>query len=255
MNLVWLKVPQWEHREGLIHGFMGRRGGKSRGGYSSLNLSFRVGDNPELVKDNLCDMKKAVGLHDLRIVTMRQVHGPHIIDIKDKQLKEAGEADGMVTEEREIFLGVLTADCVPILFNVPERKLIAGLHAGWRGTLAGISIKMVNHLRKRYDVEPASIEVAMGPAIGPCCYEIGADVSVPMVQKWGGMAEKTLQLRDDKSYLDVRDLNRLQLEEAGVTAEKTYQIGPCTSCATNDFFSYRRRRGKNGLQISFIGWL
>jgi YfiH family protein len=255
MDLVWLKVPQWEDREGFVHGFLGRRGGKSLGDYASLNVSFRVGDNPELVKDNLCDMKKAVGLHDLRIVTMRQVHGNHILDIRDKHLKEASEADGMVSGEREIFLGVLTADCVPILFNVPDKKLVAGLHAGWRGTLAGITTKMVNHLRERFDVEPASVEVAMGPAIGPCCYEIGTDVSNSIVQKWGGTAKKTLQLRDGKSYLDLRQLNRLQLEEAGVPSEKTYQIGPCTSCAANDFFSYRRQKKKNGLQISFIGWL
>ena len=255
MDLVWLKVPQWEIRDGFVHGFMGRRGGKSQGAYGSLNVSFRVGDNPELVKDNLCDLKKAVGLHDLRIVTMRQVHGHHIIDIGDKHLKEAGEADGMVSEEREIFLGVLTADCVPILFNVPERKLVAALHAGWRGTLAGITKKMVDHLRDRYDAEPAAIEVAMGPAIGPCCCEIGTDVSVPIVQKWGGMGERALQWRDGKSYLDLKHLNRLQLEEAGVNSEKIYQIGPCTSCALNDFFSYRRQSRKTGLQISFIGWL
>jgi YfiH family protein len=255
MDLVWLKVPQWEDREGFVHGFLGRRGGKSLGDYASLNVSFRVGDNPELVKDNLCDMKKAVGLHDLRIVTMRQVHGNHILDIRDKHLKEAGEADGMVSGEREIFLGVLTADCVPILFNVPDKKLVAGLHAGWRGTLAGITTKMVNHLRDRFDVEPASVEVAMGPAIGPCCYEIGTDVSNSIVQKCGGTAKSTLQLRDGKSFLDLRQLNRLQLEEAGVSSEKTYQIGPCTSCAANDFFSYRRQKKKTGLQISFIGWL
>lgn len=255
MDLLCLRVPQWEKRDGLLHGFLGRRGGKSVGPYASLNLSFRVGDDPQVVKDNLCDMKKAVGVHDLRVVTMRQVHGDQIVDVRDKRLKEAGEADGIVTGERELFLGVLTADCVPILFSVSGRKLAAGVHAGWRGALAGIALKMVHHLKDRYDVKPDSVEVALGPAIGPCCYEIGTDVYNPMVQKWGGAAERTLKLRDGKSYLDLRQLNRLQLEEAGVPPEKTYLIGPCTSCAANDFFSYRRQKRKTGLQISFIGWL
>src|SRR5262245_51814862 len=136
MDLVWLKVPQWEGRDGLLHGFLGRRGGKSIGPYASLNLSFRVNDAPHVVKDNLCDAKRAVGVHDLRIVTMKQVHGDRIVDVKDKGLKEVGEADGMMTEESGLFLGVLTADCVPMLFSVPGSKQVAVVHAGWRGTLA-----------------------------------------------------------------------------------------------------------------------
>ena len=93
-------------------------GGRAKGGYSSLNLSFRVGDNPELVKDNLCDMKKAVGLHDLRIVTMRQVHGVHIIDVEDKVLKEAGEeAEGVCA--LFIYPVPQNAPCVSAGKNVP----------------------------------------------------------------------------------------------------------------------------------------
>ncbi|MDP6559639.1 MAG: peptidoglycan editing factor PgeF [Candidatus Binatia bacterium] len=255
MGLLCLKAPQWEKENGLIHGFMGRHGGKSLGPYATLNLGTHVGDDPLKVQDNLCDMKKSVGLHDLRIVTMKQVHGDRILDIADKKSKEAGEADGMVTGERNLFLGVLTADCVPILFSIPQRKLAAGVHAGWRGSLAGITGKMVRHLRERYDVEPNSIEVALGPAVGPCCYEIGTEVSSSLGKNWGSLAGETLQSRDDKSYLNLKQLNRLQLTEAGISPEKIYQIGPCTSCNTDGFFSYRRQRGKTGLQMSFIGWI
>lgn len=255
MDLVWHQVPQWKKVEGLLHGFLGRRGGKSTGVYASLNLSFRIGDDPQVVKDNLCDMKKAVGIHDLRIVTMNQMHGDGIIDIRDRHVKEAGETDGMVTEEGGLFLGVLTADCVPILFSVSGRKLVAVAHAGWRGTLAGLALKMVSHLKDRYDVQPNSLEAAVGPAIGPCCYEIGADLSVPLVQRWGGIAERCLQTRDGKKFLALGDLNSLLLEKAGVLAERIFRIGPCVGCATEDFFSYRRERRETGRQISFIGWL
>jgi len=263
MDLVWLKVPEWERKEGLLHGFLGRRGGKSIGPYTSLNVSFRVGDDPQVVKDNLCDAKRAVGVHDLRIVTMRQMHGDQILDVRDKNLKEAGEADGMVTEEREVFLGILTADCVPILFSASGRRLVAVVHAGWRGTLAGLAPKMVRHLKDRYDAGPSSLEVALGPAIGPCCYEIQEDVSVPLIEKWGTLAEGCLERRDGKTFLDLKDLNGLLLEDAGVPPSQIFMIGPCTSCAEEEFFSYRRdlsavaQAGKEetGRQLSFIGWL
>jgi len=255
MELHWLKVAQWEKREGLVHGFLGRKGGRSVGSYWSLNLSFRIGDDPHAVKDNFCDLKKAVGVHDLRIVTMKQVHGDRIVEVKDRQSKEAGEADGMVTEARGIFLGVLTADCVPILFSVSGRRLAAVVHAGWRGTLAGIAPKMVSHLKSRSGVMPASLEVALGPAIGPCCYEIGTDVSGPLVQKWGGLAEEHLQKRNDQKFVDLKGLNSSLLEKAGVPRAQIFQIGPCTSCASNDFFSYRHGKKETGRQMSFIGWL
>ena len=255
MDFLCLKAPEWERREGLLHGFLGRRGGKSAGAYAGLNLCFRVGDDPQVVKDNFCDVKKAVGAHDLRIVTMKQVHGERIIEVKDNRLKEAGEADGMITEEKGLFLGVLTADCVPILFVVRERKLVAVAHAGWRGTFAGIASKMVGLLKERHDVDPSSVEAAMGPAIGPCCYEIGADVSGPLVQKWGNIAEKCLQSRTGKSFLDLRELNHLLLQDAGVPPEQIFKVGPCTSCAMEDFFSYRREKKETGRQLSFIGWL
>jgi hypothetical protein len=255
MDLTWLEVPGWDRRDGLLHGFLGRRGGKSTGRYAGLNLSFRVGDDPQAVKDNICDMKRAVGVHDLRIVTMRQVHGDRILDVKEGSLKEAGEADGMATEERGLFLGVLTADCVPILFSVSGRPLVAAVHAGWRGTLAGIAAKMVRHLEERYGVRAGLVEAALGPSIGPCCYEVGSDVSTPLVQKWGSLAEASLAGKNGKSVLDLRKLNRAIIESAGIPPTQISEIGPCTGCAAEDFFSYRREKRETGRQISFIGWL
>jgi YfiH family protein len=253
MDFLSLNAPSWEGRGAPLHGFLGRRGGKSTGTFAGLNLSFRVGDDPVIVKDNFCDMKKAVGVHNLRITTMRQVHGEHIVDVADDRLKEAGEADGMATDKTGVFLGVLTADCVPILFSVRGQNVAAVAHAGWRGTLAGIAGKMVRHLKDRYKVDAGSVEAALGPSIGPCCYEIGADVSRPLTEKWGRLAQKCLQSRDVKQYLDLRELNRLLLHDAGVPQEQIFQIGPCTSCAREDFFSYRRDKD-TGRQISFIGW-
>jgi polyphenol oxidase len=253
VDLFWLKLPEWERRGAPLHGFLGRRGGKSEGAYAGLNLSFRVGDDPAVVKDNFCDVKKAVGVHNLKVVTMKQVHGDHIADVEELGIKEIGEADGMVAGKPGIFLGVLTADCAPILFAVHELKLAAVVHAGWRGTLAGIAPKMVRHLKDRYGAAPEKIEAALGPTIGPCCYEIGANVADPLIEKWRDAAKKSLQSRGGKQYLDIRELNRRQLEAAGIPARQIAVLGGCTSCDP-EFFSYRRDKKETGRQLSFIGW-
>ena len=254
MEFAWLKVPQWESYQGLLHGFMGRRGGKSVGPYAGLNVSYRVGDDAKIVSQNVCDIKLAVGIHDGRIITMKQVHGDHIIELKDKNIKEAGEADGMVTPEKDAFLGVLTADCVPILFVAPHKEIAAVVHAGWRGTLAGIAAKMVGLLDSQYGISPDAVEAALGPAIGSCCYEVKDDVSRPLIERWGKIAEPCMEHRNGRTYLDLRRLNRAILEQAGVPLEQIYDVGPCTSCAPDEFFSYRREEKETGRQISFIGW-
>lgn len=254
MELTALTIPSWRHR-GLLHGFLGRRGGKSAGPYEGLNMSYRVGDDPTVVTQNVCDMKRAVGIHDGRVVTMRQVHGDHIVEVKDKKVKEAGEADGMITAERDIFLGVLTADCVPLLFVAPEHRLAAAVHAGWRGTLAGIAEKAVHLFESQYDVLPAEIEAALGPSIGPCCYEVKDDVSGPLMKRWGKLTTPSVLVRDGKTFVNLRRLNRDILRAAGIPGKQLHEVGPCSACASEEFFSYRRAGGETGRQMSFIGWL
>jgi YfiH family protein len=255
MEITGLKVPPWAKYDGLLHGFLGRQGGKSVGPYAGLNLSYRVGDDHKVVRQNVCDMKQAVGIHDGRIVTMNQVHGDHIVEVKDNKLKEAGEADGMVTAEKEVYLGVLTADCVPILLVAPEQKVAAAVHAGWRGTLAGIAVGAVNVLQEKYAVPTGKLEVALGPSIGPCCYEVKDDVTQPLLARYGDLARPSVQNRDGKFFVDLRRLNHALLTHAGIPATQILHVGPCTSCATEEFFSYRRARSETGRQMSFIGWL
>jgi polyphenol oxidase len=254
MEITWLKVHQWERYDGLLHGFIGRRGGKSVGPYAGLNASYRVGDDAKTVSQNVCDMKQVVGIHDGRIITMKQVHGDHIIEVKDRNIKEAGEADGMLTREQDAFLAVLTADCVPVLFIAADRKMAAVVHAGWRGSVAGIAAKMVHFLNAEHGITPEGVETAIGPAIGPCCYEIKEDVSRPLIDRWGKIAHGCVENREGKTFLDLRRLNRLILEQSGVPSTQIFDVSPCTSCAPEDFFSYRREGKGTGRQISFIGW-
>jgi polyphenol oxidase len=254
MKINWLKVPRWENETGLLHGFMGRQGGKSLGAYAGLNVSYRVGDDPKIVSQNVCDMKLAVGIHDGPIVTMKQVHGDSLIEVKDTNIKEAGVADGMVTRAQNTFLGVLTADCVPMLFLAREQKIVAVVHAGWRGTLKGIAGKTVKFFLENYGVLPSELEVALGPSIEACCYEIGEDVAQPLIQRWAELATSSIENRDKKSYLDLRNLNQAILHRVGIPQSQIFRVGPCTSCAKDEFFSYRREKQETGRQISFIGW-
>jgi len=255
MEINRLQVPQWQNYPGLLHGFMGRRGGKSVGAYAGLNVSYRVGDDPKVVSQNVCDMKLAIGIHDGKIVTMQQQHGDNIIEVKDTKLKEAGAADGMVTAEHGVYLGALTADCVPLLFIAPKQKLAAAVHAGWRGTLAGIAEKTVRSFKSQYDVAASELEVALGPSIGVCCYEVNDDVAGPLMKKWGSLTTPSIAVKDGKSFVNLSRLNRDILRAAGVPGSQLFQVGPCTRCAADDFFSYRREGGETGRQISVVGWL
>ncbi|MSP38076.1 MAG: peptidoglycan editing factor PgeF [Deltaproteobacteria bacterium] len=255
MEMNRLEVPQWQNYPGLLHGFMGRRGGKSVGRYAGLNVSYRVGDDNKIVSQNVCDMKLAVGIHDGKVVTMQQVHGDNILEITDKKMKEAGEADGMVTAENGVYLGVLTADCVPILFIAPKQKLVAAVHAGWRGTLAGIAEKAVRLFQDRHNVDASELEVALGPSIGVCCYEVNDDVAQPLMKKWGSLTTPSIAVKDGKPHINLSRLNRDILREAGVPGKQLFQVGPCTRCAAEDFYSYRGAGGETGRQIGVVGWL
>jgi YfiH family protein len=254
MEINRLKVTEWERHHGLLHGFMGRRGGKSVGPYADLNLSYRVGDDPKVVSQNVCDMKLAIGIHDGRVVTMKQMHGDHIVEVADTSIKEAGEADAMVTAKPNVFLGVLTADCVPILMIAPRERVAAVIHAGWRGSLAGIAEKAIEYFADHYHIAPGSLEAALGPSIGGCCYEVGDDVVEPLRARWGKLVEDCVKKSAVASHLDLRRFNRAMLAQAGLPAERVFELGPCTCCAANEFFSYRRERKETGRQMSVIGW-
>jgi len=254
MELTHLTVPQWRNYDGLLHGFTGRRGGKSVGRYAGLNVSYRVGDDIQVVSQNVCDLKLAIGIHDGKIVTMQQVHGDNLIEVTDKKMKEAGAADAMVTAENGVYLGVLTADCVPLLFIAPKQRLAAAVHAGWRGTLAGIAAKTVEYFGRRYGVGAGDLEVALGPSIGVCCYEVNDDVATPLMKKWGALTTPSIAMKGGKAHINLSRLNRDILRAAGVPGTQLFQIGPCTRCAAEEFFSYRREGGETGRQIGVVGW-
>ncbi len=249
-----LRVPQWESLPGLIHGFCGRQGGSSQGSFASLNLSFAVGDQPSQVEENWRRVPVPDG--PVRFITMRQQHGAEVATV-DARMSVSPEADAMISDAGGIALCVLTADCVPILLLAQEPRVVAAVHAGWRGTVLGIVRRAVAALHHNFGVEPHEIRAALGPAIGRCCYEVAREITDDLQRRWGAMPEAVVT-HGAKSQLDLRRVNGLLLAQAGVAPAAIEHVGPCTQCAADAYFSYRAARRADveatGRQVSFIGW-
>lgn len=231
------------------HGFFGRRGGFSGGELASLNLSERVGDRPWTVAANWTQVRRA--LPGLPVTRMRQVHGTRVVRV-GSPAEQVGEADGMLTTESGVGLAVLTADCVPLLGVAPRHRAVMALHAGWRGSLAGIAAVALRMAADELGIPPHAWQVALGPSIGGCCYEVEAEIGRRFVDRWGAMPD-AWRPAGAHGQLDLRRANRAILVAHGVAAENVADVGPCTSCAGDEFFSHRRSGGRAGRQLSLIG--
>ena len=173
---------------GAVHGFSTRKGGVSQGIFASLNLGLTRGDDPEHVRENYRRFLSAVGTMDKTTFAMcNQVHGDTVraittADVKsDLYGKLHYEADGMMTAIPGVALVVFSADCIPVLLYDPVRRVIAALHSGWRGTAAGIVTRAVERMEEVYGCRPENILAAIGPGIGPCCFETHEDVPNAMM--------------------------------------------------------------------------
>jgi len=252
-------VPAWHGITGLEHGFFTRHGGVSAGNFAELNLSSKVGDEPAAVAENWARIRSHLG-DRLELVTMNQVHGAHVAFVSSP-VAAPEQADAMVSNVPRVGLGVLTADCVPILLVAPRSRLVAAVHAGWRGTVAGVVVAAVRQMLQSSDTRPAEVCAALGPAIGPCCYEVDESIVHALEAKWGAMptaVRRYIRDGEPKARLDLRSANRRLLIDAGLEADSITRIGGCTSCGPSEFFSYRAAtiagRVTTGRQLSYIGW-
>lgn len=237
----------------LTHAFCTRLGGVSGGAYASLNAGFLVGDRQEDVQRNLEGVCRAFAIPQGQLLLMGQVHGDRICVIDgDVPAGPVPECDGLVTTRTGLALGVRTADCVPLLFADRARRVIAAAHAGWRGTVLGIAAKMVGTLAERFGSQPEDVLVAIGPAIGPCCYEVDAPVAAAFSARGDGGAALRQGLQEGRWMLDLVLANRLQLLEQGVPQGNILSSGLCTACHQDRFFSHRASHGTAGRLINFL---
>ena len=229
-----LVADRWDI-PGLVHGFLSRAPSQRSGAATDRRLVATCGTT------------------SVPVVVPRQVHGIRIATVIEPP-DAVPEADGLLTATAGLAVGVTTADCVPLLLLEGRARVAAAVHAGWRGTLAGIVIEAVAAVRARTPAAPGDLRAAIGPAAGPCCYEVGPEVRAAFEDRYGAAfvapAFTTPRLRP---HLDLRLLVRAQLEASGLAASAIQTLGPCTVC-DSAYASYRRDGERAGRQLSLVGW-
>ena len=270
----------------LVHGFSTRPGGESvMDGKRALNLGFTEWDERTRVTKNRAIFAAALGARKQPLITLRQFHSDVIhlaaganVPGPKATAEDAPHADALVSRAPELLLGVQTADCVPILLADTRHRVVAAIHAGWRGTLARIAVKALGRMRMEFGTRAEDVVAALGPAIGRCCYEVGPEVAQAFAMQFPAAAdwfegpfeqlahgEEPLWLPwltmmppghvppPPRVQLDLRASNRWQLVDAGVPESQIDVSDLCTACRTDLLFSYRREGTKTGRMMAVIG--
>jgi polyphenol oxidase len=273
----------------LVHGFSTRKNGVSKGyGGKTLNLGFTADDSRTAVEANRKAFVSAVTAAMERqasrpskhqswpLVSLRQIHSD-IIHCVSELPREPLAGDGLITRTTGILLSVLTADCLPVILVDTKRRAIGVFHAGWRGTIQRIVEKGIGEMRRHFDSRPADLKAAIGPGIRGCCYQVGQE----MRDKFDSQFEYAKELfRETKEtneiherypllfltsrapghselpkqiFLDLAEANRRQLVAAGVRSRNISDIGLCTSCHVDQFFSHRAEKGRTGRMMVAVG--
>lgn len=252
---TYLQTETFDQFDFLTHAFCTRLGGTSPAPFTSLNVSVRRGDRPENVHRNREIITKTFGFTVDRLLLAHQVHGDDFyVPEKDGDLSSGMtlECDGFITDRPGVALCVKTADCVPVLLVDGKRQVVAAVHAGWRGTALGIAGKAVRLFQERFSSRPEDLWAAIGPAIGPCCYEVDEKVRREFGNIQNGISPLKATTKQDRWTLDLELANRLQLEAAGILAAQISGAGVCTSCHRDAFFSHRGEGEITGRQLNFI---
>jgi polyphenol oxidase len=225
------------------HGFTTRGGGTSPAPWDSLNLGGAVGDDPARVEENWRRLAQVTRLGFGRV---RQVHGARIVRIEAPGAP-VEEADGVVSVRPGVAACVSVADCVPVLLADPQTGAVGAVHAGWRGTVARIAAEGVAALARSSGAPPDRLVAAIGPSIGPCCYQVSPELAARFHSELGPV------VRDGPTpHLDLWASNRRVLEAAGIPPERIEVMARCTACEQELFFSHRRDLGRTGRQVAFI---
>ena len=222
----------------------------------SFSLAMHTGENVKTITEN----RKVIASFlksdkKLNFIVANQTHSNNIKIINKKETKgwesvedAIEDCDALITNEKNIVLTILTADCVPVLLYDTEKKVVAAIHAGWKGTKAKIVAKTVLKMKEIYACEPKNIIAAVAPSIGSCCYEVGVDVAKHFFDIPDGFTKA-----GEKYMLDLPLINKKQLLDAGLIDENIEMSGVCTACEVDRYFSYRKEQGCSGRFMSMIG--
>ena len=258
---LWLGEFSAFSRSGLVtHAMTARAGGTSRGVYASFNAALHVGDDAAAVTANRRLLAEALGLQPERICTAEQVHGD---TIRRVQASDAGRGafayadafpatDALMTDVPGLPLLMCFADCVPVLLLDPVNRVVAVAHGGWKGTVLHIAAKTLARMGQEFGTKPADCLAAIGPSIGPCCFEVGPEVRAQFRASFPGFADKIISEANDAIHINLWEANRLQLMAEGMPAENIDVAKVCTCCNSETFYSYRADNGTTGRLAAVI---
>lgn len=189
------------------------------------------------------------------LLSVKQVHGTDAL-VVDRPLTESdqfhGGWDALVTDQPGVTVAVRTADCVPVLLHDPDKRVVAAVHAGWRGAVAGIVSKTLRLMADRFGSRQADLRVSIGPSAGPCCYEVDSPVLDQLRMGLPDWESVICDNQGTKARLDLKALIRKQVEGAGVPLSSISSVNLCTICQDQLFYSYRREGRVNGTMVSGI---
>jgi len=257
-NVPMVVFPALQKTEHVSHGISTRMGGVSTDAWASLNLQLRRGDSETNVVENFSRFTAALGIPLANTVFSAQTHSTNVRRVFDSDRgKGIGPSDiectdGLHTNEPNTALVTFCADCVPILFFDPNKKVIAAAHSGWRGTVAEIGRIMVETLVKEYGCEPGDILAGIGPSVGPCCFEVDPPVTSEFLEKpnWANYIKEPDS--SGKSKIDLWQINKQILIDAGLLPEHIDCEPICTCCNEKLFYSQRRDGDKRGAMATVI---
>ncbi|MBN1504067.1 MAG: laccase domain-containing protein [Candidatus Eisenbacteria bacterium] len=218
-----------------------RRGGVSKGPFESLNVSFRVGDDPASVKENRALIAGSLGLDQGACARPEQVHGNLVLRADGPG--DRARADGLVSASGDVWLSVHVADCVPVFVFSPDLRRTGLAHAGRKGTAAGVTTNLLNMFKSAFRCDVSQLIVALGPSVGPCCYELDSHTA-------SHLRRECVAQRRGRFFFDLWKANGLQALEAGVREENVVMPPACTSCKADLFFSHRAHKGTTGRQMA-----
>ena len=242
-DIVWYQFEELEEKE-ITHAFLTRLGGASAPPFDTLNLGHTVGDDLAAVEKNHDRAFAALGLRREQVVSPYQVHGTHVRLVSQAHTGTTQPAtDGLLTATPGVALLLRFADCVPILLFDPKQRAAAMIHSGWKSTVGNIAAAAVKAFIRHAGSQPGDLWAGVGPAIGPCCYEVGQEMAETISQV-SPEGTEVLQRRSGKLYLDLPGLVQAQLAEAGV--KQIVMSGICTACHTDEWYSHRAENGLTG---------
>lgn len=243
------------------HGFSTRKGGVSAGIFSSMNLNFKRGDNPDAVMENYRRMAAALNMRVEDMVLSDQTHTTNVRVITEEDRgkgilkpQDYSDVDGMITNVPGIVLVTSYADCVPLYFVDPVRKAIGLSHSGWKGTVGHIGQKTVWKMHEVYGSEPKDIVAAIGPSICQSCYEVCDDVAEAFRANFTAdeAADILLDKGNGKYQLDLWKANWYVLTDAGILSEHLSVTDLCTACHPDLLWSHRKTNGQRGGLSAFL---